>query len=155
MNRFGIGPKFALLSVIYVAIIVFLHYSFLSTLTFTIISRWVNITLGIMLILVGIPLFILSGVTVHRHINKEKLCTTGVYSYFRHPLYASWIVFIIPGIVLIISSIVAISCPIFMYIIFRIFIGEEDRYLKEKFGNEYLKYEKKVNAVFPKICKCG
>jgi protein-S-isoprenylcysteine O-methyltransferase Ste14 len=155
MNRFGIGPKFALLSVLYGTIILFLHYYFFSTLTFTLISRWVNIILGSILICIGFYLFISSAITVHKHINKEKLCTTGVYAYMRHPLYASWIVLIIPGIVLIIGSIVAISGPIFMYIIFRIFINEEDRYLKEKFGNHYLQYEKEVNAVFPKMYKRG
>jgi protein-S-isoprenylcysteine O-methyltransferase Ste14 len=153
MNRFGIGPKFALLSILYGVIILFLHYYFFSHLTFTLISRQVNIIVGVILIVIGLYVFILSGITVHRHINRDKLCTTGVYSYMRHPLYASWIIFIIPGIVLVIGSIVAISCPLFMYIIFRIFINEEDRYLKEKFGDHYAQYEKAVNAVFPKIYK--
>jgi protein-S-isoprenylcysteine O-methyltransferase Ste14 len=155
MNRFGIGPKFALLSILYGVIILFLHYYFFSHLTFTLVSRWVNIIVGCILIVIGLYVFILSGIMVHRHINREKLCTTGVYSYMRHPLYASWIIFIIPGIVLVIGSIVAISGPLVTYIIFRMFINEEDRYLKEKFGEHYVQYEKEVNAVFPTIYKRG
>jgi len=40
--------------------------------------------------------------------------------------------------------------PIFMYIIFKILIIEEEQYI-EKIGEEYLEYKKRVNAVFPKI----
>ncbi len=151
ITRWGIGPQFTLLSVIYAAIILFLHYAYFSSLTFTIISRWINLIAGIILILIGLPLFIISGIMVHKYFNEGKLCTTGVYSYFRHPLYASWIVFIIPGTVLIIGSIIAITWPVFMYIIFRILIAEEDTYLKEKFGHEYIDYERAVNAVLPKL----
>jgi protein-S-isoprenylcysteine O-methyltransferase Ste14 len=115
------------------------------------VSRWVNITLGMVLILLGIPLFIMSGIMVHTHISKGKLCTTGVYAYFRHPLYAAWVVFITPGIAIITGSIVAISWPIFLYVLFKIFTVEEEAYLRRKFGDDYLRYEREVNAVFPKI----
>jgi protein-S-isoprenylcysteine O-methyltransferase Ste14 len=153
MDRLGVGPKFAALGIVYGVIIFVLQYSFFPTLTFSLVSRWVNITLGIVLILLGIPLFILSGVMVHTHISKGKLCTTGVYAYFRHPLYAAWVVFITPGIVIITGSVVAISWPIFLYMLFKIFTVEEEAYLRRKFGDEYLRYEREVNAVFPKIWK--
>ena len=151
MNRLGVGPKFALLGILYGAVILVLHYSFFSTLTFTLFSRWVNIALGTVLIVIGIPLFIVSGIMVHTHIGRGKLCTTGVYAYCRHPLYAAWVVFVIPGIVLIIGSIVAISWPIFLYVLCKIYTVEEERYLRAKFGDEYLRYEKEVYAIFPKI----
>ncbi len=155
MTRWGEGPLFALLSVAYGSIILFVHYHYCSGFTFTLFSRWVNIILGAVLILIGFPLFIMSGVTVHRYFNEGKLCTTGVYSYVRHPLYASWIIFIIPGAVLIIGSVIVITLPIFMYIVFRILIGREEAYLRNKFGDEYLRYEKEVNSVLPKIWRKG
>ena len=151
MTRWGEGPLFTLLSVIYGGIILFLHFHYFSSFTFAIFSRWVNLIVGAILILIGIPLFIISGVTVHRYFNEGKLCTTGIYSYFRHPLYASWIVLIIPGVVLMIGSIIAISWPAFMYIVFRIIIRSEEEYLEYKFGDEYLKYKKEINSVLPTI----
>jgi protein-S-isoprenylcysteine O-methyltransferase Ste14 len=153
MDRFGTGPKFTAFGLGYGATIFFLHYLFFSNFTFTLISRWVNILLGIILILVGIPLFIVSGKVVHEHINKGKLCTTGIYAYSRHPLYAAWVVLIVPGIVIITGSVIAISWPLFLYILCRVFTAEEEKYLREKFGDGYLKYEKEVCAVFPKLWK--
>ena len=153
MDRFGTGPKFAVLGIAYGAVILVLHYYFFPTLTFTLFSRWVNITLGIVIILSGVAVFLISGHMVHRYIDQGRLCTTGVYAYFRHPLYAAWVVLIIPGIVIITGSVIAVSWPIFLYILFKAFTVEEEKYLKEKFGNEYSKYEKEVNAVFPKIWK--
>ncbi len=153
MNRLGVGPKFALLGVGYGAIIYVLHCNFFSTLTFTLVSRWVNILVGIILIIIGIPLFFISGMMVHRHISRGELCTTSVYSYFRHPLYAAWVVFIVPGIVIMTGSVIAISWPVFLYILFKVFTVEEEKYLRSKFDNVYVEYEKEVNAVFPKIWK--
>jgi len=153
MTRWGEGPLFTLLSVVYGSIILFFHFHYFPDFTFTIFSRWVNLIAGIVLVLIGIPLFIVSGVTVHRHINEGRLCTTGVYSYFRHPLYASWIVFLVPAIVIMIGSIVAISWPVFMYIVFRIKIRGEEEYLEQKFGDEYIRYEKEVNSVLPTILR--
>jgi protein-S-isoprenylcysteine O-methyltransferase Ste14 len=153
MTRWGIGPRFTYISILYGGIILFLHYYFFSTFTFTIIAQWVNLVVGVILISIGTLIFFISAHMVHTHINEGTLCTTGVYAYFRHPLYAAWIAFIVPGIVFLTRSIIAISWPIFMYIAFRMFIAEEDDYLKEKFGDAYLNYENTVNAVFPKLRK--
>jgi protein-S-isoprenylcysteine O-methyltransferase Ste14 len=109
--------------------------------------------LGTILIVIGIPLFIVSGIMVHTHISRGKLCTTSVYAYFRHPLYAAWVVFIVPGIVIITGSVLAILWPGFLYVLFKAFTKEEEKYLRETFGKEYSTYEKEVNAVFPKIWK--
>ena len=151
MDRFGVGPKFTVLGLGYGAVISLLHYLFFPDFTFTLISRWVNILFGIILILIGIPLFIVSGKMVHGHINEGRLCTTGVYAYFRHPLYAAWVVLIVPGVVVLTGSVIATSWPVLLYILFKIFTVEEEEYLKEKFGNEYLRYEKEVNSIFPKL----
>ena len=153
MDRFGVGPKFTVLALGYGTVIFLLHYLFFPDFTFTLISRGINILFGIVLILIGIPLFVVSGKMVHEHINEGKLCTTGVYAYFRHPLYAAWVVLIIPGIVIITRSVIAVSWPIFLYILFKVFTVEEEEYLRYKFGKDYLEYERQVNAIFPKLWK--
>lgn len=151
MDRFGVGPKFTALGLVYGAVIFVLHYSFFPNFTFTLFSRWVNIVFGTILILIGIPLFILSGIMVHSHISRGELCTTGIYAYFRHPLYAAWVVFIVPGIVIITGSVIAVSLPVFLYVLCKIFTVREEQYLGREFGHEYVEYEEKVNAIFPKI----
>jgi protein-S-isoprenylcysteine O-methyltransferase Ste14 len=101
--------------------------------------------------MIGIPIFLIPELTIVKYFQKGELCKEGVYSFMRHPIYGAWIVFIVPGIVLIFGSILGITIPIFMYCIFRIFTVDEERYLKRKFGKEYLEYKKKVGALFPKL----
>ncbi|MEW6481560.1 MAG: hypothetical protein AB1397_00890 [bacterium] len=100
MTRWGIGPKFTMISVTYGIIILIVHLIYLPSLTFEIISKAVNIILGITLIIIGIPIFLIPALTIGKYFYEGRLCTTGIYSFIRHPIYASWIVFFAPGIVL-------------------------------------------------------
>jgi protein-S-isoprenylcysteine O-methyltransferase Ste14 len=151
MTRWGIGPKFTFMSIVYSIIIAVLHFVFLPDLTFVLIYRPLNIVLGTILIITGIPVFVLPACTIDRYFHQGKLCTKGVYSYIRHPIYGAWIVCIVPGLVLIIGSIIGITIPIFMYCLFRLLIVKEERYLEEHFGDEYRAYKKNVGALFPKV----
>jgi protein-S-isoprenylcysteine O-methyltransferase Ste14 len=99
----------------------------------------------------GAPIFIISGFTLHKYFDEGKLITKGVYAYFRHPIYGSWIVFIIPGIVLILNSLLGLTIPFVMYAIFKILVAEEEIYLEEKFGDQYFEYKRKVGGIFPKF----
>ena len=49
------------------------------------------------------------------------------------------------------NSLIGLTVPIFMYLVFKIFIVEEDKYLEDKFGEEFLKYKKRVGEIFPKF----
>lgn len=151
MTRWGVGPEFTLVSIIYAIVIFLLNSSWFPSLTFVILSREVTLVLGVMLITVGFLIFLIPAVTIDKYFFEGKLCTTGIYSFIRHPIYGSWIVFIIPGIVLIRGSLLGISIPIFMYAVFKILIPQEEDYLEKKFGKEYLEYKRKVNAIFPTI----
>ena len=151
LDRLGVGPKFALVGIAYGFVIYAVHYLLVPSFTFTINARWVNTVLGIALIAVGTSLFLISGIMVHTHIGRGKLCTEGPYAYSRHPLYAAWVLFIVPGIVIITGSVVAISWPVFLYIMCRLYTREEDVVLKKTFGDEYSRYNKQVYSVFPKF----
>jgi protein-S-isoprenylcysteine O-methyltransferase Ste14 len=151
MTRWGVGPKFTLISAIYFAAILTAHFIFLNDLTFTIISHHVNLILGIVLIILGLTIFLLGGHVIDKYFTTERLCTTGVYAFMRHPIYGAWIVYIVPGIIIIMGSIIGITIPIFMYCVYKILIVKEERYLEAKYGREYLEYASKVGALFPKI----
>jgi len=101
MTKWGIGPKFAVISVIYSVVILIVHYVYLPSLTFVIMSKYVNIILGISLIIIGSPILLIPAFTIDKYFNDGKLCTKWIYSFIRHPIYASWIIFIVPGIILI------------------------------------------------------
>lgn len=150
MTLLGVGPRFAIISCIYTAIILTIHFHWMPHLSVP-IPRVFTLIFGIILLIIGVPIYLISGLSIHKYFNEGKLATKGIYAYFRHPIYGSWIVFIIPGIVMLINSLIGWTIPIFMYVVFRILIVEEDEYLEEKFGEEFFNYKKRVGAIFPKL----
>jgi protein-S-isoprenylcysteine O-methyltransferase Ste14 len=150
MTRWGVGPKFTFVSLA-IAILVFtIHFVWLAHIKFP-LPQTLTLILGIVLVIIGIPIYLVPGLTIDRYFKKGELATRGVYSYIRHPIYGSWIVFIIPGLVLLLNSLIGMLVPILMYAGFKIFIVEEDRYLEEKFGQKFVEYKRNVGAVFPKV----
>lgn len=150
MTLLGIGLRFLVISSIYTGAIFTFHFLWLPHLAIPLPRVFTQI-LGILLLIIGIPIYLTSGLTIHKYFNQNKLATTGIYAFFRHPIYGSWIVFIIPGIVLLINSLIGLTIPIFMYVVFKTLIVQEDIYLEEKFGEEFFKYKKKVGEIFPKL----
>ena len=151
MTRWGIGPQFTIISLTYVAIIFVIQNTLFPEFRFVIYSTLINKIIGIVLILIGFIIFLIPAFTIDKYFYEGKLCTKGVYAYLRHPIYAGWISFIVPGFVIFRGSFWGITLPIFMYIIFRVLIPVEEEYLIDKFGNEYHEYRSKVWAVFPKL----
>jgi protein-S-isoprenylcysteine O-methyltransferase Ste14 len=146
MTRWGIGPKFALLTMLYAAFVYVVQTYIVPSWTFTGLEA-----LGILLMVGGFLFFIYPAVTIDKYFNNGKLRTKGLYAVVRHPIYASWIIWIIPGIVIYWGSLLAITIPLVAYIILKKIIHVEEEYLAIKFGKEYLDYKARVNAVFPKI----
>ena len=144
----GVGLKFALISVVYTFIIINLHFIWTPHLSFP-IPRLLTLVLGVLLLIIGTPVYLTAGLTIHKYFHEGKLATTGIYAYFRHPIYGAWIVFITPGIVLLLNSLIGLSIPIFMYVLFKVLIVKEDQYLEERFGEEFIGYKKRVGEIFP------
>jgi protein-S-isoprenylcysteine O-methyltransferase Ste14 len=69
----------------------------------------------------------------------------------RHPVYAVWILLIAPGLLLITGVLFLSALPFIMYAFFRQLIVDEDRYLEQKFGQDFLDYKKRVNSVIPNL----
>ncbi len=85
-----------------------------------------------------------------KEITAGKLIKTGIYKICRNPLYASFVCFIVPGLMLLTNSWIFLTVPIFMYFVFKLLIKAEERYLENTFGQEYLDYKKETNAIIPK-----
>ena len=152
MTLIGVGLKFALISIVFAAVVFAVHFLWTPHLSIP-ISRFFSLSIGILLMTIGIPIYLISGLTIHKYFNQGKLATNGIYAYFRHPLYGSWIVFILPGIVFTMNSLLALTIPVFMYLVFKMLIVSEDSYLEERFGEEFYEYKKRVGEIFPKFLK--
>jgi protein-S-isoprenylcysteine O-methyltransferase Ste14 len=151
MPIFGIGPflVFPILLLSFISLIISIYkkipifqiheLNFL----FTII--------GIILILAGIIiwLFAVFKSKITQEILDNKLVKTGIYSYIRHPIYSAFL-FISTGLIILSQNIFLFFLPILYWIILTIgMIKTEEKWLLEKFGDEYLEYSKKVNRFIP------
>ncbi len=151
ISVWGIGIKFAILSLGYSAVIIFIHFFTYPFFYIKFLPYRAFLIPGISLIVVGISLYIASAFSVRKAYAEDTLRTKGVYSICRHPLYSSFIFFTVPGICLLFKSWIAFSVPFVMYVFLKVLIKEEEDYLSERFGAEYEKYKSEVSLVFPKI----
>ena len=81
--------------------------------------------------------------------DEGRLLTKGVYAIVRHPMYSGIVLFFFSGVALVFRSWAMLTVPLVGYIVFKYLIQEEENYLEEKFGQEYLDYRSKANAFIP------
>jgi len=153
MTTWGVGPKFTVFSVLYLILALVIHYVWYPRFVIQGIPYAVLIIIGLLLMAIGIPIWVIVSKAVDRAFEEGVLATQGVYALCRHPIYGNAIFFTIPGVLLFFRSWLLLTVPVAMYIVFKLLIREEEDYLRQEFGAAYLEYERKVNAVFPKVWK--
>lgn len=86
---------------------------------------------------------------LNKKIFADKLVVQGLFNHTRNPLYAGNILIMVGGI-LVINTLwyYAIVLPLFYIIYIGITLAEE-KYLKQKFGQDYLDYMSRVNRFWP------
>jgi protein-S-isoprenylcysteine O-methyltransferase Ste14 len=149
MTRRGIGPKFSVISVLFGVLVGLLTYLYPEHLMIESIPYWLLAILGTGLLVVGTMVYVNSLRKFNVGYRPGELVTTGPYAVVRHPIYAAWILLICPGCVLFLRSWPMLSIPLVAYIGFKVLIHQEDACLENKFGQEYLDYQSKVNEFFP------
>lgn len=151
MTAWGVGPRIALISLSYYALVILVHILLPGRFVVTSGHSIVFLIVGIGLILFGLFLWFSGARIIDKAFDDGVLLTTGVYALVRHPMYAGFILFIAPGIAVCIRSWLLLTPSIFAYIVFRMLIREEDAYLEGKFGRTFLDYKAGVNAIVPFI----
>lgn len=114
------------------------------------------IILGICFMIYGFILWkraVFDNKLVEDYIEKDKLCTEGVYGIVRNPCYTG-VMFICTGIIIILHNIYLFILPFIFWGIMTIFVKEkEEKYLLEKYKKEYINYCKNVNRCIPWVRK--
>lgn len=103
---------------------------------------------GCVWLVVGLALFALSVRSLLAAMLDDALATDGPFAVVPNPMYAIAIVFLEPAIALIAGSWPALLAPVLTFALFRVYIREEERYLREKFGEAYEAYRKRVLIKF-------
>jgi protein-S-isoprenylcysteine O-methyltransferase Ste14 len=126
-------------------------YPFFFQLPFTLYMQ----ILGLILTLSGYSLFIWSVIARNVYAvswempGNQKLVTWGPYSYVRHPSYLGYFLvffglfFIWPGLFTLLPL---AAIPGYYNITF-----EEEKLLMQRFGDEYLRYQKRAGRFIPKL----
>jgi hypothetical protein len=150
---YGVGPIYVISCLILTIIALILNcYKIIPVLKFLDLFM---IILGILFIIIGAILW-LSAVLltqIDRKIKEGKLITTGIYSIVRNPIYSAFL-FIFIGIIFLVNNIYLLVLPITFWIYLTILLKlTEEKWLEDKFTDEYNRYSKNVNRVIPNIFK--
>jgi len=148
----GVGPKILITLCPFLVLFGILNSIFHVFFQIPISYYWMVI-LGSILIIFGIFIFIYSERIIKPAYDASEFITIKVYAYVRHPMYMSWGLGTFPGILCFFNSwFLFLILPIY-YLIVRIYIIREEKFLLNKFGQNYANYKNKVNAFFPKLKK--
>jgi len=149
MTRCGIGPKFSIITVLYgvaASCTTYYHPGFFLIRS---IPFWFLVSIGTILLAVGLFIYLVSLKVFNAGYKKGRLVTEGPFSIVRHPIYASWILLVYPGLACFFRSWLMFGAPLVAFIFFKIFIHEEEKHLAKKFGRSYQTYRENVNQLFP------
>jgi protein-S-isoprenylcysteine O-methyltransferase Ste14 len=149
MTHFGVGPKIFLPAIAYDVVAGIATHFWPDVFLIRSISGSILAGAGIVLLIFGVPMWAIAVWTIVRAFRRRELVTSGVYGLVRHPIYSAWIVFIFPGIALLCRSWPMLLASLVSYVIFKLLIKREERYLEEKFGQAYLDYRERVNEIIP------
>jgi protein-S-isoprenylcysteine O-methyltransferase Ste14 len=85
-----------------------------------------------------------SGTNIDVRKPATKVLKDGIYAYSRNPMYVGLILFLIAASILLDNLWILIFTPVFIAIMWKGVIEKEERYLEEKFGDEYTDYKSRV-----------
>ncbi|MBU8891196.1 MAG: isoprenylcysteine carboxylmethyltransferase family protein [Bacteroidales bacterium] len=123
----------------------------LPELTWSIICLAVSILgLAVRIMVIGFTPKGTSGRNTEQQV-AETVNTKGIYSVVRHPLYLGnflmWF-----GIILYVNNIwFAITCILLFWLYYERIMFAEEQFLKNKFGDKYLKWSMTAPPFFPKL----
>lgn len=151
LPMYGVGPLYV--SIILITTIIFIFLSYLNYIPSYNIKELSTsiIMLGIILIIVSIYMWCKAVIkdNIDKYIIKNKLLTTGIYSYTRNPIYSAFTILSL-GLILIANNYFLLILPVLYYLFLTVLmILTEEKWLKEVFGSEYEEYKKKVNRIIP------
>jgi protein-S-isoprenylcysteine O-methyltransferase Ste14 len=104
----------------------------------------IGVIVGSVLLGLGVPFWLISVVQMLKYVPQNKLITKGPFLAVMHPIYTSVALLVIPGLTFIFDTWLGLLIGAILYIISRIFRGQEDKKLANFFTKEYEIYRSKV-----------
>ena len=150
-TRLGAGPKWAVPTVLYFAVAVTVHFVHYPQFVIRQLPYVAWATTAGFLLAGGVAAYTGAFLTLTKGLKERRLVTSGLYSVVRHPLYSSSILFILPGVALLLRSWLLLPMPVVAYIAARVFIPAEEAQLRRRFGEAFEDYQRRTNPFLPKL----
>lgn len=151
MPVFGVGPLFVITTVLVTIVAVVLNRRGLIRNGQITGEAWVFTALEIIFIALGVYIWLASviGSKINKNAKEGKLITTGVYGIVRNPVYSAFLA-ISTGVIIGERNAALFVVPLVLWIFLTILMkNTEEKWLYERFGEEYLAYKSRVNRVIP------
>ena len=149
MGRCGIGPAFGKAMLGYALAAWLLTYIRPDLFQLRVVPRKWLLLLGSALVGWGTWLYVRALRILRQARAEGKLATTGPFARVRHPIYAIWMLLLVPGAGLTLRSWLVLTAPLVGYISFRILIPREEAQLAHTYGDEFRAYCRTRNRVLP------
>ncbi len=149
LTIFGVGPKITVPTFGYLIVASVATYLWPDLFLVRVVPYAFFVIPGVVLLAIGLPMLVVAVVSVHAAYKQDELATTNIFGVVRNPIYAAWIVFVIPGLVLLLRSWPIFFAPFLAYCLFKMLVGMEEKYLEERFGQAYKEYKARVAELLP------
>jgi protein-S-isoprenylcysteine O-methyltransferase Ste14 len=150
-NRiFGSGPKGLFISLV----LLFLAFYLINLLNIPEIfinQKFLRLLIFSLLTIISIIIIIWSIISLNPKLRGKTLITTGVFKYFRHPLYAAFLTFFNFGLAILLNNWIFIIWAFLLHPIWHLLVIEEEKNLKNTFHIDYEEYCKNTGRFFPKL----
>ena len=103
-----------------------------------------GLIIGIVLVVIGVPVWLTSVAQILVNVPKHRLITTGPFAVVLHPLYTSVALLVLPGIGFLVDTWLGPALGVILYIANRLFSPSEEVILTKVFPTEYPAYRAKV-----------
>ena len=146
---FGIGPTGAIISLFLFAIFVWADSRI--KLSIVVESASLMKIFGGVLVIFGLGLHFWSFSTLRSWWVDDKLCISGPFKYFRHPMYAAWITFTCPGVALYLNSWFFLFWVLLLHLLWHKLVKKEEVIMIDTFGEIYKDYAAQTGRFIPKL----
>lgn len=148
---YGVGPIYSLITLLLTIIFSFLSFKEVIPCYQLSFLRLIFVIIGVLLIIIGLYIWVhaVFKSKIDDNILDNRLVTSGVYSYTRNPIYTA-ILFAFSGVLFIMNNLYLLILPFVYWLFLTVLMkNTEEKWLLEKYGEEYRIYCRSVNRCIP------
>src|SRR5674476_667778 len=134
MKITGAAPKIAIPTIIYMFIAIYFDKLEYPLFKITLYNYSTLEVIGVIMIIIGVSMVVAVQGKLRKSFNSGFLMKDGLYKILRNPMYDAYLIFVFPGLSLLLNSWLVMTTFIVNFILLQLFIREEYLYLENKFG---------------------